>query len=223
MWRIKWSLVVRIPVQWPHLGTRCRPRSVSNIAIRNCASGRLFSTDTITEIKQRLNGSCEKFELELYDLNEKFIVAKWTAQKHLADKYGIAVGSYSWGVWPLYEQRGCWGAYRYHRPDGTLQKYRFDCVEKTYVTRKGKNSSEFVFHDLILDAWVDLDMSVKLEDEDELEEAIRRNELTEAQKATVAEFKRLLTQETSWITHVCDQAIAEAVKSKQNKSDESNE
>lgn len=78
----------------------------------------------ITEIKQKLDGSSESFELELWDYTaEEFIVARWVASEPaVASKYGIPVGSYSWGVWPLYHHEGGWCSYRHHNPDGRLNR-----------------------------------------------------------------------------------------------------
>ena len=103
---------------------------------RNPPSGRLL------EVKERLQGAPLRFSLERWWVTESLAVGRWLASD---DRY-VAAGTSSWGCW----WRGRpYGAYRIHRPDGSLRSYRIDVVEAVRIT-----ADVVRYRDLLLDAWI---------------------------------------------------------------------
>lgn len=175
-----------------------------NISVRS------FSPN-FKEIKVLLNGNTRQFEnLEKWMISDnETAVAKWVAPDD--NPFGLPGKSYSWGVWTnKFPQLTI---YRIHKPAGDLIKYRFDVIENLIITQ------DFVsFNDLLLDGTIypkDLN-KVILEDEDEVEEAVKENKLTNNQIQTIHQTRDFLLTHTSEITKHVDQLIDTAIFNRNN-------
>ena len=153
------------------------------------------------EVKQSvLKGSQQMFELERWRVMPGYsAVARWVAPE--GNPYGIPPKSTSWGVWSM--SRPHLTAYRIHDPQGQLQRYRFDVIEDLAIT-----NDQVFFQDLLLDATIDGESRrVELQDEDEVEEAIRLGKLTEKQQAIISAMREALTKTPSTLTREVDALI----------------
>lgn len=192
------------------------------MSTRNFAS---VKRKMMEEVKVKLNGKKQRFEIEFWNQNEAFVVGRWVAP--LGNPYGLPEGSFSFGVWNLLEQY--YGSYRIHAPDGEIVSYRFDCVGNVVFERSGEASrvsnryhARVSFEDLLLDAYVVRKApssrddttnayEVRFEDEDELLAAIEEGELSEQQLEAVERFREEL-QAPGRIVSEIDRAIAEAAE-----------
>eukprot|EP00929_Paragymnodinium_shiwhaense_P099516 TRINITY_DN61204_c0_g1_i1.p1 TRINITY_DN61204_c0_g1~~TRINITY_DN61204_c0_g1_i1.p1 ORF type:complete len:302 (-),score=25.89 TRINITY_DN61204_c0_g1_i1:145-975(-) len=162
---------------------------------------RLSALPRLLEIKKKASGQERSFELEkwLVDIGSTHtgavaggrVVGRWLAPE--GNPYGVVPGTFSWGVWwqgtPL-------GAYRLHSPAGGLQSYRFDVLHDVEI-EDSETQSSILFHDLFLDAWVRMGrdgklQDVELEDEDELNDALKENVLSTTQLAAVKQAQDVL-------------------------------
>mmetsp|Transcript_9655 Transcript_9655/g.15846 ORF Transcript_9655/g.15846 Transcript_9655/m.15846 type:complete len:174 (-) Transcript_9655:1454-1975(-) len=147
----------------------------------------------LLEIKHKISGKVCEYSLELFKSSPEFCVGRWIAPK--GNPYAIPAGAVSWGVWPI-QTGGCWGAYRLHRPDGTISSYRFDAVERISFTNL-HHLSMIEYHDLVVDAIVvpspDGDLRVTIEDRDELNDYVDQNAVSAEQLKIIAEFETLAT------------------------------
>ena len=135
------------------------------------------------------------------------VVGKWVADA--ANPY-LPIGSYSWGVWPL-GSRECWGAYRIHRPDHTLVKYRFDVLWRVSVGPADAEASlHLSFHDLLLDVTVNADGGVEMEDECEVAAALEAGALSREQRSVIDRTRRRFQTESAAIVRSVDHWIAAA-------------
>ena len=135
------------------------------------------------------------------------VVGKWVADT--ANPY-LPIGSYSWGVWPL-DSRECWGAYRIHRPDHTLVKYRFDVLWRVSVGPADAEASlHLTFHDLLLDVTVNADGGVEIEDECEVAAALEAGALSQEQRGVIDRTRRRFQTESAAIVRSVDHWIAAA-------------
>ena len=135
------------------------------------------------------------------------VVGKWVADT--ANPY-LPIGSYSWGVWPL-DSRECWGAYRIHRPDHTLVKYRFDVLWRVSVGPADAEASlHLSFHDLLLDVTVNADGGVEIEDECEVAAALEAGALSQEQRGVIDRTRRRFQTESAAIVRSVDHWIAAA-------------
>ncbi len=135
------------------------------------------------------------------------VVGKWVADT--ANPY-LPIGSYSWGVWPLGSHE-CWGAYRIHRPDHTLVKYRFDVLWRVSVGPADTEAALHVsFHDLLLDVTVNSDGGVEMEDECEVAAALEAGALSQEQRGVIDRTRRRFQTESAAIVRSVDDWIAMA-------------
>lgn len=164
-----------------------------SLALPDPPTGRLF------EVKERLQGAPLRFSLERWLVTESLAVGRWLA---LDDRY-VAAGTSSWGCW----WRGrSYGAYRIHRPDGSLRSYRIDVVEAVRIT-----ADVVRYRDLLLDAWILPSGALRLEDEDEVAAAVEAGSLSAAQQRRICRARVLIERRTHELTRRIDAAIAEAV------------
>ena len=156
-------------------------------------------TGRLLEVKERLQGAPLRFSLERWLVTEARAGGRWRA---LDDRY-VAAGTSSWGCW----WRGrSYGAYRIHRPDGSLRSYRIDVVEAVRIT-----ADVVRYHDLLLDAWILPSGALRSEDEDEVAAAVEAGSLSAAQQRRICRAKVLIERRSRELTRRIDAAIAEAV------------
>ncbi len=163
-------------------------------------------TGRLVEVKRKLDGTEQRFDLEPWLVTEELVVGRWLAGPDSG--YGLAAGSYSWGVWrpqlPM-------GVYRLHAPDGELLLYRLDVIEDVEV-RMG----EVRYRDLLLDARFlpgpsPGDYTLQFEDEDEVEAAAASGRLSPSQRWRIEWVRGVLAERPSEVRGWADRAIAEAV------------
>lgn len=155
----------------------------------------------IWEIKERLSGEQLRFDLECWLQSERLVVARWLAPD--PNPYGIAPGTFSWGCW--WRDRP-YGAYRVHRPDGSLRSYRLDAVERVRIEPQAVH-----YRDLLLDAWITPEGAVRLEDEDEVQEEMAAGRLSAHERRRVDCTRLLFERRAQAIVARIDEAIAAAV------------
>jgi len=170
------------------------------LVVRHHSLGSLRTSSTVVEIKRKLDGREQRFELEHLgeahdDGNERVrtLVGVWHAGAHGA--FGLPAFSYSYGVWhdmsPL-------TVYRLHLPDGSLLRYRCDAIGSLHLSAR-----QVLFTDLLLDALVVPPPQhtralprVELEDEDEVAAATSSGMLTPHLARRVARIRALLLNPT---------------------------
>ena len=155
----------------------------------------------IWEIKERLNGEQLRFELECWLQSERLVVARWLAPP--GNPYGIPAGTFSWGCW--WRDRS-YGAYRIHRPDGSLRAYRLDAVERVRIGPQAVH-----YRDLLLDAWLTPDGALRLEDVEEVEEEIAAGRLSAHERRRIDCTRLIFERRGAQIVARIDAAIAAAV------------
>ncbi len=156
--------------------------------------------ERIREVKERLDGSTMNFSLERWLVREGLVVGRWVAED---DRYA-PVGTVSWGVW----WRGRpYGAYRIHRPDGSLRGYRVDVIEDVRIAPE-----EVRYRDLILDAWLSPSGEARFEDEEEVEAAIASGVFDARRARRVRRARAVMERGGARVVARIDAAIAEAVE-----------
>jgi hypothetical protein len=154
----------------------------------------------LLEVKERLQGEALRFPLERWLVTDSLAVGRWLAHD---DRYAHAHTT-SWGCW----WRGRpYGAYRVHRPDGSLRNYRLDVVEAVRIAPDSVR-----YRDLLLDAWILPSGEVRLEDEDEVETAVASGMLSAAQYRRIGWTRALFERRPDELTRRIDAAIAQAVQ-----------
>jgi hypothetical protein len=178
------------------------------LARRVVATGAAAATDAaaarprLAEVKRKLDGSCKRYELELWRFEpHEAVVARWVAPA--GNPYALPAGVVSWGVWPLAAD-ALWGCYRIHDVDGRVRAYRFDALERTSC-----DGSRVEYHDLLLDALVSPGPHprVRWEDEDEVGDAVRAGALSVEQIARLDRFRALLTTSAADVLREVDRLI----------------
>lgn len=159
----------------------------------------------LIERKVALDGSVKEFPLERWLVSPELIVGRWVAgQDPLAmARYPGASGFTSWGVWWPHLP---YGAYRLHRPDGSVRVYRLDAIDRVVVEPECVE-----FHDLLLDAIIFPDGEVRIEDEDEVEEALADGLLTLDQRWRIDWVRHLFESRADLLMTRIDQAIERAI------------
>ncbi len=167
-------------------------------------------TEELIERKVGLDGKVLEFRLERWLATPELIVGRWVADRdpRAASRFPGASGYTSWGVW---WPRRPYSAYRVHRPDGDLRVYRLDVVDQ--VLFDGRTVE---FHDLLLDALIRPDGEVRIEDEDEVAEAIEAQRLSLEQRWRIDWTRHMFEQRAELLTARIDEAIAQAVNAVRN-------
>ena len=167
------------------------------------------SLPTLTERKIALNGNILEFPLERWLVSPDLIVGRWVADQdpRAAARYPGAAGYTSWGVW--WPARP-YSAYRLHRPDGSLRGYRLDTIAQARC-----DGETVEFHDLLLDALIRPSGEVRIEDEDEVAEAISAGALSLNQQWRITWTKHFYQAETKLLLRRIDDAIAQAQQAQQ--------
>eukprot|EP00924_Labyrinthula_sp_SR-Ha-C_P015881 snap_masked-scaffold_4-processed-gene-11.48-mRNA-1 protein AED:1.00 eAED:1.00 QI:0/0/0/0/1/1/2/0/172 len=155
---------------------------------------------SLIETKIKLNGTRKIFNLELIKyISNDYIVGKFYFDKLSSKKYSVEPGSVSYGFWPLHSNKNKFTnfcCYRFRDPKGIIKKYRFDATRRNFVSHDN-NDLVITFEDLILDATVDVTdgFKVSIEDEEEIEEAHRKNLLSKLDVEILKKFKNTFTNQ----------------------------
>jgi hypothetical protein len=181
-------------------GERTRRRVARGLALAGAAAA--AARPRIAEVKRKLDGSCKRYELELWRFEPReAVVARWVAPP--GNPYALPAGAVSWGVWPLAAD-ALWGCYRIHGADGRVRAYRFDALERTSC-----DGLRVEYHDLLLDALVapGAQPLVQWEDEDEVRDAMRAGALSAQQIARLNDFRALFTASAADVLREVDRLI----------------
>ena len=155
----------------------------------------------LIERKVGLDGSARDFPLERWLVADDLIVGRWAAIDD--PQYEHLAGFTSWGVW--------WpglpyGAYRVHRPDGSLRLHRLDALNAVRC-----DGEVVAFDDLLLDAVINLDGEVAIEDEDEVEQALAAGLLDLEQRWRITWVRHMFENRADLLVRRIDAAIDRAV------------
>ena len=171
------------------------------------------------ELKQKLDGSIERFELERWLVTPQCFVGRWRAEP--GNRFGARAGITSWGVWWTTRP---YGVYRLHDDDGSLLLYRLDVVKDVHISADGVR-----YRDLILDALFRPqdegrprnegprsdsgagEFNVRLEDEDEVETALHDGLLSAHDARRVRWTRELFLRRSERIVARVDAAVDQAV------------
>ena len=157
----------------------------------------------LIERKITLDGAVQEFPLERWLVAPELIVGRWVSDG--APPFEGSAGFTSWGVW--WPQRP-YGAYRIHRPDGSLRLYRIDALEAVRC-----EGGVIEYRDLLLDALIRPGEAALIEDEDEVAEAEQANLLSSEQRWRIAWVRDIFERRPALLCERIDAAIAEAVES----------
>ncbi len=158
------------------------------------------------EIKEKFDGRVQRFQLERWLQTPDLFVGRWRAEAGNAS--GAPAGVTSWGVW---WRTRAYGAYRIHAADGSLLLYRFDALDRVRISANGVR-----YRDLLLDARirreVEGELSVRLEDEDEVQEAVGQGQLSAHAQRRVRWTRELFVQGAERLLGRVDAAIRLAIE-----------
>lgn len=155
----------------------------------------------LTERKITLDGAAQEFALERWLVTPELIVGRWVSDG--SPPFEGSAGFTSWGVW--WPARP-YGAYRIHRPDGSLRLYRLDALEAVHC-----DGAVLEYRDLLLDALIRPGEDAVIEDEDEVAEAEQANQLSAAQRWRIAWVRGMFERRPALLCERVDAAIAQAV------------
>ena len=155
----------------------------------------------LIERKVGLDGSARDFPLERWLVADDLIVGRWAAIDD--PQYEHLAGFTSWGVW--------WpglpyGAYRVHRPDGSLRLHRLDALNAVRC-----DGEVVAFDDLLLDAVIRPGGEVEIEDEDEVEQALAEGLLDLEQRWRITWARHMFEHRPDLLVRRIDAAIDRAV------------
>ena len=155
----------------------------------------------IMEVKEKLDGTVLRFDLECWLQTPDLMVGRWVAEA--GNPVGAPPGTTSWGVW--WRSRPC-GAYRLHEPDGALRAYRLDALERVRI-----GVDEVRYRDLLLDAWIDRDGVARVEDEEEVAAAVAAGTMTSHQHRRVRCMREIILRRPEAIVARVDEAVEAAI------------
>ena len=167
-------------------------------------------SETIIERKVAFNGDVLEFPLERWLATPELVVGRWVADKdpRAIERYPRASGFTSWGIWWPGKP---YSAYRLHKPNGELRVYRLDTVDHVCF-----DGAMVEFHDLLLDALIDPDGEVTIEDEDEVEEAAAERRLSIEQRWRIDWTRSLYQNKAELLVQRIDAAVEQAVAAVRN-------
>jgi predicted RNA-binding protein associated with RNAse of E/G family len=155
----------------------------------------------VLETKFTIDGRAQTFTCAGLLLTPRLAMVRFdhTGERHTGG-YLIPAGSHTIGF--FWQARG-YNCYRFTGPDGRVIAYRFDAVEHVGI-RPGR----IWYHDLLLDVLVGPDGAVRIEDEDEVEEARLNGLLSARQQRRIERTKALLLRDHPRIIAECEREIA---------------
>lgn len=155
----------------------------------------------VLETKYTIDGRAQTFTCAGLLLTPRLAMVRFDhTSARRTGGYEIPAGSYTIGS--FWRGRG-YNCYRFTGPDGGVIAYRFDAVE-----RVGIRPGRVWYHDLLLDVLVSPDGAVRIEDEDEVEEATAGGLLSAAQQRRIESTKALLVRDHARIIAECEREIA---------------
>jgi len=156
---------------------------------------------SVLETKYTIDGRAQTFTCAVLLLTSRLAVVRFEhAGARRTGGYLIPAGSHTIGFFWRGRSYNC---YRFTGPDGGVVAYRFDAVERVSI-RPGRVS----YHDLLLDVLVGPDGAVRIEDEDEVEDAVARGLLSPAQQRCIERMKALLLRDHARIIAECEREVA---------------
>lgn len=157
----------------------------------------------VTEVKRHLDGRIERFECELLLRRRHLAVVRFDYDEELRPcGFLLPAGSHSYG---FFWRRRPYQLYRMMAPDGRLITHRFDVVEDMRL-----GEQEVSYQDLLLDVCVDAQGRVRVEDEDEVADYVRRGALTPAQRERIERTRALLLLRHRAIVREAERLLVEA-------------
>ena len=156
----------------------------------------------LIERKITLDGAVQEFPLERWLATPELIVGRWVSDG--SPPFEGSAGFTSWGVW--WPQRP-YGAYRIHRPDGSLRLYRIDALEAVRC-----EGGVIEYRDLLLDALIRPGEEAVIEDEDEVAEAEQAARLSVEQRWRIAWVRGMFERQAALLCERIDAAIEQAVQ-----------
>jgi len=158
-----------------------------------------------TERKQRLDGTEHVFECELVDYSPRRAVCLFRSTGVFrTPHFTLDRGGLSYGV---FWRNRPYILYRITNPAGTPVGYRFDVVDRVRIAPDGA-----CYRDLVIDAWVDLEGNVILEDEDELAAEVAAGRVSEDKRREVDRVARLLLARAPRIVAEVERELASGLR-----------
>ena len=161
----------------------------------------------LVEVKRKLDGSEQRFQLERWLVRPDLVVGRWRARAE--NRFHVPAGAWSWGVW---RPRLPMGVYRLHGSDGRLWRYRIDVIEAVEI-----DEDTIRYRDLLLDARLAPEeeesaaFTLRFEDEDEVAAALAAGKLSREQRWRIDWVRGVLEERSSEVRGWVDAAIAEAI------------
>jgi hypothetical protein len=151
------------------------------------------SGPTFTEVKHHFDGRTEEWTCEPLTVTAELAAVRFRLPDPISD---VPAGTLTLG---FFWRDRTYNLYRFLSPDGESFGYWFDVVTDVRIL-----PDRVEYRDLLLDVRVLPDGAVRVEDEDEVEEAARRGLLSPAQESIIARARqRLLDQHA----RIVDEAV----------------
>ena len=158
----------------------------------------------VTEVKRHLDGRVERFACRLVLRRPHLAVLRFDHKEaRHAGGLRLPAGSHTFG---FFWRRRPYVLYRIVGPDGGLIAHRFDVVEDVRL-----GETEVSYTDLLLDLWVDANGTAQIEDEDEVEEHVRRGLLSHGQLDRIEHARVLLLRRHRAIAREAARLLAAAL------------
>lgn len=142
---------------------------------------------TVREVKRRLDGRRDVFLCQALALGRQRTVVRFvSSQGGSAGGITFPPGTTTYG---FFWRRRPYNLYRLVDPQGRLLAHRFDVVDEVRI-RPQRGEVEYL--DLLLDIWVYPDGHLRLEDEAEVADHVRRGLLSPRQRARIARTQNYL-------------------------------
>lgn len=157
----------------------------------------------ITEVKRHLDGSAHRFDCELVLRRRHVVVVRFEHwENRSAGGFSVPRGSRTDG---FFWRRRPYSLYRMAGPDGRRIADRYDIVDGVRFGR-----DEVSYLDLLLDIWIAPDGRVRVEDEDEVEEAVRAGKLSRADRRRILAARDLVLRRHPTVVREAARLLAEA-------------
>jgi hypothetical protein len=137
------------------------------------------------EVKRSITGEDRVFDCTAISVTPRLAIVRFDFTAPLT----LGGRTYAAGGWTegFFWRSRSYNLYHIRSSDGGLIADRFDVIDRVCIHPEGVR-----YHDLLLDIWLYPDGRVIVEDEDELEEAFARGQVSPARRALVERTRRLL-------------------------------